>query len=163
MSAVRQTSLASWQLLPMAVDDIPELLQIEQQVYEFPWTVGIFRDCLTVGYSGWVARDASGALLGYALMSMAAHEAHLLNLCVAPHFQRRGLAQALVHQVVQIAAHARAERLLLEVRASNKPALKLYRRLQFEQIGLRKGYYPASAGREDARVLALELLDWTPD
>lgn len=141
----------------MHPEHLPQVLLIERAVYRFPWTEGIFRDCLQVGYSSWVVSDTIGAVQAYALMSMAVGEAHILNICVAPAQQRRGLARYLMAHLLNLARAADTERMLLEVRSSNHCALGLYASLGFSRIGLRKGYYPADTGREDALVLALEL------
>lgn len=134
------------------------VLAIENRAYPVAWSRGVFEDCLRVGYSAWVLGDAHAAVRAYALMSIAAGEAHLLNLCVAPEWQRRGLAMRLLDHLVMLARGAACEQMLLEVRVSNSAAFSLYQRYGFRQIGLRKGYYPTPDRRgEDGRVLALDL------
>lgn len=141
---------------PMTETDLPEIMQIEVAAYPFPWTEGILRDCLRVGYSCWVY-EAEGVIQGYAVMSVAAGEAHILNLCVRPELQGQGLGQRLLTYIVALARRHGADTLLLEVRPSNLAALKLYRNTGFNEVGTRKGYYPAEQGREDALILALAL------
>ncbi|MGH8428919.1 MAG: ribosomal protein S18-alanine N-acetyltransferase [Solimonas sp.] len=146
-----------WRLAPMHPSHLPQVLDIERQVYPFPWTDGIFQDCLRVGYSSWVVTNTLGEVLAYALMSMAVGEAHVLNLCVSPDQQRQGLAQFLMKHLLMVARAANVTLVLLEVRVSNKPAQKLYDQFGFKRLGLRKAYYPAAGGREDALVLGLDF------
>ena len=148
---------ALWRLHPMAPAHLSQVLGIETAAYEFPWTEGIFQDCLRVGYSAWVVTDAGGNVLAYALMSMAAGEAHILNVCVAASQRRRGLADFLLRHLIMVARAASTTLLLLEVRVSNAAAQRLYRGFGFAQLGERRGYYPARDGREDALVLGLDL------
>ena len=146
-----------WSLAPMRVDELPRILEIERRAYPFPWTEGIFRDCLKVGYSAWVLQSTAGDILGYALMSMAVGEAHILNLCIDPESQRQGLGRFLLDHLLRIARSANMALVLLEVRRSNAPARRLYEGAGFSTFGVRKGYYPAHDGREDALVLGLDL------
>lgn len=146
-----------WQLYPMQAEHLPQMLAIEQASYEFPWSEGVFQDCLRVGYSAWVATDTHDSVLAYALMSMAAGEAHVLNLCVAPAHQRRGLASFLMRHLLMVARAASVELMLLEVRKSNIGGQMLYESFGFRRLGERRDYYPARSGREDAYVLGLDL------
>lgn len=148
---------AMWRLYPMQAAHLPQVLEIEQSAYEFPWTLGVFNDCLRVGYSAWVVTDTVGEVLGYALMSMAVGEAHILNICVAPEQQRRGLASFLMRHLLMVARAAGVNLMLLEVRKSNTAAYQMYERFGFRRLGERKAYYPARDGREDAYVLGLDL------
>lgn len=141
----------------MREGDLPAVGALETRAYPFPWSPGIFRDCLRAGYACWVIEDA-GAIAGYAILSAAAGEAHLLNLCIAPERQSAGLGTRLLSGMLAVARGLRVQRVFLEVRPSNAPALALYDRAGFNEIGRRPGYYPAHRGREDAIVLALELL-----
>lgn len=148
---------ALWRLYPMREAHLVQVMAIENVAYEFPWTEGIFRDCLRVGYSAWVVVDRDDAVLAYAMMSMAAGEAHVLNLCVAPSQRRRGLAQFLLRHLTMIARAAAVSLVLLEVRRSNAAAQALYAGFGFRPLGERRDYYPARDGREDAVVLGLDL------
>lgn len=141
----------------MHEDHLAFVRDIEQRAYPFPWTEVIFRDCLRSGYSAWVVESPSQQVLAYALMTMAAGEAHILNLCVAPEYQGQGLGHFMLEHLKTLARASHAELLLLEVRASNQAGIALYRNHGFEQLGLRKAYYPAHDGREDAMVLGLKL------
>lgn len=146
-----------WRLAPMHPSHLPQVLAIERSAYEFPWTEGIFRDCLRVGYSAWVVTNTLGEVLAYAFISMAVEEAHVLNICVAPERRGQGLAQFLMRHLLTVARAADVKLVLLEVRVSNLAAQKLYAHLGFKRLGVRKGYYPAPDGREDAWVLGLDL------
>ncbi|HUP92795.1 MAG TPA: ribosomal protein S18-alanine N-acetyltransferase [Solimonas sp.] len=146
-----------WRLQPMHPLHLPQVLDIESRAYPFPWTEGIFSDCLKVGYSSWVVTNTIGEVLGYAMLSMAVGEAHILNLCVSPDHQRQGLADYLLQHLLTIARAANVNLMLLEVRRSNRAARKLYEKFGFRKFGVRKAYYPAHDGREDALVLGL---DW---
>jgi ribosomal-protein-alanine N-acetyltransferase len=141
---------------PMQWEDLPAVLRNEEQSYEFPWTMAIFRDCLRVGYVCCVLEGAGG-VIGHGLMSVGAGECHLLNVCVHPDYQRRGLGTRLVEHLLDEARRRGVRMALLEVRVSNRGAYRIYQRLGFDEIGLRKGYYPARNGREDAILLAREL------
>ncbi|MBS7457795.1 ribosomal protein S18-alanine N-acetyltransferase [Coralloluteibacterium stylophorae] len=144
-------------LRPMREGDLATVNAIEQRAYPFPWTLGIFRDCLRSGYACWVL-ERDRHVIGYSVLSVAAGEAHLLNLCVAPEVQSRGLGRRLLMRMIDVARGLRAERIFLEVRPSNPHAIALYHDTGFNEIGRRRGYYPAPGGREDALVLAFELL-----
>lgn len=137
---------------PMRAIDVPVVMDIERRAYDFPWTDGIFRDCLAVGYRCHVVLQ-DGMIAGYGVMTAAVGEAHILNLCVDPHQRRRGLGRALLNHLIEDARAAGATTLLLEVRPSNAAGIALYEQLGFKRIGMRKDYYPAKGGREDAIML----------
>ncbi|MFD0739077.1 ribosomal protein S18-alanine N-acetyltransferase [Lysobacter koreensis] len=148
---------ATTALRPMREDDLPTIQAIEDRAYPFPWTIGIFRDCLRADYPAWVLhRD--GAIVGYFLMSLGAGEAHVLNVCVAPEHQGCGHGRRLLRSILQLARARGAQRVFLEVRPSNTGAIKLYFDEGFNEIGRRPRYYPAKDSREDALVMAIELL-----
>jgi ribosomal-protein-alanine N-acetyltransferase len=136
--------------------DLRRVLEIEESLYEFPWTLVNFRDSLRAGYGCWVVRDGR-QLIGYAVLMLAAGEGHLLNLSIAAHAQRRGHGRNLLGNVVGVARSLDAKILFLEVRPTNEVGQRLYTGYGFKQIGVRRGYYPAHRGREDALVLALDL------
>ena len=145
------------QLRPMHLDDLEQIVAIEIVAYEYPWTYGIFRDCLRAGYQCLVLAHAI-EIVGYGVLSAAAGEAHVLNVCVAPAQQGAGHGTRLMKRLIELARWYRAERVFLEVRPSNTHAIALYDRLGFNEIGKRPNYYPAKRGREDAVVMAMELL-----
>ena len=161
MSAVPQPAPVDEQaagLRPMREADMDAVMDVELRAYPFPWTHGIFRDCLHAGYPMWVQEQA-GQLVGYGVLSVAAGEAHLLNLCTAPGHQGRGLARRMLQALLRIARAQEAQRVFLEVRPSNPRAIALYERSGFNEIGRRPRYYPDHDGRrEDAIVMAMELL-----
>jgi ribosomal-protein-alanine N-acetyltransferase len=154
VSAVAKFSMP--RLRPMVEADLTHVLKVEQLCYEFPWTLGIFRDCLRVGYHGYVLEGPS-ALIGHGVMSIGAGECHLLNICVHPDWQRRGLGRQLVEFLLDVARKKRVTTALLEVRVSNARAYRLYAGLGFNEVGMRHHYYPGREGREDAIILACEL------
>ena len=132
--------------------DIAQVLRIERLSYAFPWTEGIFRDCLRVNYTCRVA-EIGVVTVGYGILSVAAGEAHLLNLCVADAYRCRGIGRRLLAHLLLAAGGAGAKEAFLEARPSNTSAIRLYQSLGFTQIGMRRGYYQAIDGREDAIVL----------
>jgi ribosomal-protein-alanine N-acetyltransferase len=140
----------------MVEPDVPAVVAIERAAYQFPWSEGIFRDCLRVGY---VCRVVSLAdeVVAYGVMSVGAGEAHILNLCVNAHFRCRGIGKELLGFLVERARAAGMAEAFLEVRPSNTAAIRLYQSLGFEQVGIRRGYYQAVGGREYAAVLKLAL------
>ena len=154
MNAVPQ---APWRLAPLQASQLDVVMDIERRAYAFPWSEGIFRDCLKAGYSNWVVYEAGGPLVAYAVMTMAVGEAHVLNLAVDPLCRRQGLGRFLLAHLLTVARAAHSTIVLLEVRRSNKAALRLYQAFGFQQIVTRRGYYPGHEQREDACVLALDL------
>jgi [ribosomal protein S18]-alanine N-acetyltransferase len=141
---------------PMRVEDLATILLIEQAIYSHPWTLGNFRDSLYAGYSCWVM-EYGGDLVGYGVLMVGVDEAHLLNLSVAANQQRRGLGRTLLYHFVDIARGCQAERLLLEVRPSNRAARALYDGAGFRELYVRRDYYPSRTGREDAILMGLDL------
>jgi len=144
------------QLAPMAEADLDAVLVIERAVYTHPWTRGNFADSLRARYQCRTWRQG-GTLLGYFVLLAAAGEAHLLNLSIAPAWQRRGHGSALLREAMRVAREDGAKKVFLEVRPSNLAGKALYERFGFRKIALRRGYYPAQGGREDALVLGCVL------
>jgi ribosomal-protein-alanine N-acetyltransferase len=140
----------------MRETDLKAVIAIELQVYDFPWTLGIFRDCLHAGYHCWVV-TLGERVVGYAVTMVAVQECHLLNVCIHPHRQGQGLGHKLICRLLKLAGQQGVETAFLEVRESNGPARALYRRLGFVEVGRRRDYYPTQNGREDALVLSLNL------
>ena len=145
-------AFARVEVRPMHDLDIPVVGIIEKAAYQFPWSEGIFRDCLRVGY---VCRiiDVAGDVGGYGIMSLGAGEAHILNVCVRDEYRSRGFARKMMLYLLDRARGAGMNEAFLEVRPSNVAAARLYHSLGFEQVGIRRGYYQAAVGREDAAVL----------
>ena len=141
---------------PMSMSDLPDIQVIEREAYQFPWSTGVFKDCLRVGYSCWVLL-VGPRIQGYGIMSVAAGESHILNLCTRPRAQGRGHGESLLRLLCAVARDEGAKSTLLEVRPSNDVAIRLYERNGFQRVGTRRDYYPHPRGREDAFVYALDL------
>ena len=140
----------------MVEDDLDTVIAIEEAVYPFPWTRGIFHDCLNVGYLCWVL-ELNGKIVAYSVMSVAVGEAHLLTIVVPQSEQGKGYGKKMLNEIIQHAVDANASTLYLEVRTSNKIAIQLYHERGFNELGIRNNYYPAEQGREDALIMALDL------
>ena len=95
--------------------------------------------------------------MGYAVMSVAAGEANILNLCIHPNIQGQGLGRKLMEQLLMLARQQQADTVFLELRASNRAASSLYDAVGFNEMGVRQNYYPAKKGREDAILMAKVL------
>ena len=158
MSSVKQErEFAAVDIRPMHELDVPVVVAIERAAYQFPWSEGIFRDCLRVGYVCRVV-EVGGDTAGYGIMSVGGGEAHVLNVCVRDEYRCRGLARKILLYLLDRARIAGMYEAFLEVRPSNIAAARLYHSLGFEQVGVRRGYYQATVGREDAAVLRRILL-----
>jgi len=155
MSAVVRP--AEDQFEPMLASDLDTIAQIESEIYPFPWTRGNFQDALSAGYSAWMLTGYRREIMAYSIVMIAIDEAHLLNLSVARRYQRCGYGWRTLEWMAQRARDYGARSMLLEVRPSNQDALRLYARYGFARIGVRRGYYPALGGREDAIVMRITL------
>lgn len=153
MSAILKTQ---YEFRPMRMIDIDAIMQIEPQIYPYPWTRGNFVDSLNSGYSAWVLLDKA-QIFGYALTMMVLDEAHLLNLSIAKDYQKQGLGRYLLEKMVGIAKSNQMANMFLEVRVSNISAIALYENMGFNEMAIRRGYYPAANGREDAILMGLAL------
>jgi ribosomal-protein-alanine N-acetyltransferase len=137
----------------MVHEDIAQVSDVERRSYEFPWSHGVFRDCLLAGYHCIVIERAE-QVVGYAILSVAAGEAHILNLCVNPKYRELGYGERLLNSIVEYAVSTEVREMFLEVRPSNESAIALYRKKGFRQISYRPEYYQATEGREDAAVFS---------
>lgn len=140
----------------LGLQDLDRILEIEQLAYPYPWTRGIFEDCLQVGYACFglqIGKD----LAGYTIFNWVAGEAHLLNLCIHPEWQHRGYGSLLLEYTIGHVAALDIESIFLEVRASNHRAANLYQNRGFRIIGRRPLYYTAGESREDATVMLLKI------
>ena len=144
------------QIRPMTEEDIGQVMELELRAYPFPWSEGNFRDCLRARYHCWVC-TLDSQIIGYGAMSVAVGEAQILNLCIDPDLQGQGLGRRMLERLITEARSHEADTLFLEVRGSNQRAIVLYESAGFNEVGVRRGYYPAENGREDARILALSL------
>ena len=140
----------------MLEHDLAPVMAIENAVYPHPWTRGNFKDSLGEGYHCWVM-EAGGEIIGYSVMMVAAGEAHLLNLTIAEPWQRRGRGRELLQFMLKVARDFAADTMFLEVRPTNVAGLGLYADAGFVEIAIRRGYYPARSGREDAIVMHMDL------
>jgi [ribosomal protein S18]-alanine N-acetyltransferase len=163
MSAQLQANLS---LRPMHMGDLDTIMQIEPVIYSHPWTRGNFSDSLNSGYNAWVlekqvleenTQAKKTEMLGYSLMMIVMDEAHLLNLSIAKHRQKQGLGRYLLAHMMTIAKRHKAANMFLEVRTSNVSAIALYENIGFCEMAVRRGYYPAHSGREDAVLMGLAL------
>ncbi len=136
--------------------DLDQVVENEVRAYQFPWTRGNFGDCLAAKHECWVVLQ-DGEVIGHGILSVAAGEAHLLNVCIRRDRQGFGFGRELVAHMLGRAQVRGADMVFLEVRPSNLVALSLYRSMGFNEIGVRKNYYPAQSGHEDAQVMALDL------
>jgi ribosomal-protein-alanine N-acetyltransferase len=140
----------------MAHPDLSQVSDIERRSYDFPWSHGVFRDCMFAGYDC-IVIDREGTVAGYAILSVAAGEAHILNLCVDLQFRKHGYGERLLNEILERAIHAEVVEIFLEVRPSNEAAILLYEKKGFRHIAERPAYYQAKGGREDAAVLSRVL------
>lgn len=141
---------------PMTLADVPAVVSVERGSYQFPWSEGVFRDCIRVGYLCRVVESA-GEVAGYGIMSYGAGEAHVLNVCVRQDLRGAGVGRRLMDFLLERARAAQMQDVFLEVRPSNPTAIRLYESLGFTRVGVRRAYYQASVGREDAWVYKLTL------
>ena len=144
----------------MTESDIDAVMAIEEVIYTHPWTRGNFVDSLAAQSHCYVL-EWHGVMAGYAVLMTGAGEAHLLNLSIAGAWQRRGLGRELLGHVIGLARDLKVQKIFLEVRASNAAARALYGSSRFCEIGVRRAYYPAHVGREDAIVLE-RVLEYAP-
>ncbi len=160
MSAMPQTLAMEFakqfKFRPMNMTDLDAVMAIEPHIYSHPWTRGNFSDSLNSGYSAWVL-EKQDEIIGYALMMMVVDEAHLLNLSIAKAYQKQGLGRYLLEYMLQIARNHHAVNMFLEVRPSNVSAIALYENIGFNEMAIRRNYYPAKSGREDAVLMGLAL------
>ena len=140
----------------MNYSDLKHVIVVEKKAYPYPWTQGIFRDCLRIGYNSWVM-TLDGNIIGYGIVMLSPGEAHILNICIDPEYQAKGLGRYLLHHLIKKSNQTDIDMVLLEVRRSNVNAQQLYLSEGFHELGVRKAYYPAEDGREDAIILAKYL------
>jgi ribosomal-protein-alanine N-acetyltransferase len=140
----------------MVRDDLPLISDIERRSYDFPWNHGVFRDCLLAGYCC-IVIERGDLVVGYGILSIAAGEAHILNLCVDPDYRQLDYGKRLLDEIMMRARQAEVAEMFLEVRPSNEHAIALYQKIGFRQVACRPAYYQAREGREDAAVLSKVL------
>lgn len=141
---------------PMAEEDLPQVLENELRAYTYPWTRGNFVDCLKERKDCQVA-ELDGRIVGHGVLGVGAGEAHILNVCIARDRQGSGFGRALLLHMLERARQSGAEVIFLEVRPSNRVAIELYESVGFNAIGVRRNYYLAPLGHEDAQIMALDM------
>ena len=145
-----------FQLRPMQLEDLDAIMQIEPTIYSHPWSRGNFADSLNAGHSAWVL-TLQGELIGYTLMLLVLDEAQLLNISVAKPYQKQGWGRVLLEHMIAKAKQYKATNMFLEVRPSNVDAIALYENMGFNEMAIRRKYYPSHNGREDAVLMGLAL------
>ncbi len=148
--------LADYTLRSMQSADLDDVLRIESDVYDYPWTATHFNDSLRAGHQAWLMLSA-GHIVGYVVMMLVLDEAHLFNISIAKAYQKQGLGRALLSDMIARAKSAGAKHMFLEVRASNVSARALYEKIGFVEVHVRGGYYQTDSGREDAVLMNLEI------
>ncbi len=141
----------------MTSADVPSVFAIEQQCYDFPWAKTLFEQAVHSNKNT-VVLEQEGEIVGYAIVSYVVGEAELLNICIAKNQQGKKLGLLLLNHLIADAKKHNNQEMYLEVRVSNTAAIALYEGQDFNQIGLRKNYYPVKGGREDAILMARSLL-----
>ena len=152
--SVRKSDL--YNFLPMDINYLTKVYELELESYDFPWTKEILRDCILYKYDSF-AVFFNDNLVGYIISKITYPETHILNLTVKKNFRKNGIGKALVELIISDARLRNSENIILEVRANNTDAQSLYKKLNFEVIGTRKDYYESKNDREDAYVLNLNL------
>ena len=142
---------------PLWTEDLEDVVEIEKTAYPFPWTLGIFKECIRAGYACF-GLQLDESLAGYSIYNWGVGESHLLNLCIHPKWQNRGFGKMLMEHSISHARSLDCHVMFLEVRPSNIDAERLYQLLGFEEVGLRPAYYQSKGGREDALVMRLDLV-----
>ena len=155
MSAVFKAIEAQFE--PLTEARLDEVVAIERQAYEHPWTRGNFADSLRSGYQAQLLA-AGPVVLGYFVAMKGVDEVHLLNITVAPAHQHQGWGRVILDALATWSRGQDAQWLWLQVRASNVRAQRIYEQHGYRRVGERKSYYPAGlARREDAVVMSLKL------
>lgn len=155
-TVLARSAFLELQFRPLVEADIPAVVAIEKNVYVFPWTAGNFSDSLLAGYHCWGCWHGEN-LIGYSIMMTALEEAHLFNIAVAAPWQTQGIGAHILRLAIKQARKSGCNTMYLEVRPSNIPARRLYDRFGFQQLAVRRDYYPAITGREDALFLNFNL------
>ena len=153
MNAVLKPSI---QMRPMQMADLDAIMQIEPTIFPYPWSRGNFSDSLNSGYSCWVM-ELDGEIMGYGVLMMVLDEAHLLNISIASDQQGRGFGRTLLEHMMQLGRQHGGLNMFLEVRPSNVSAIALYESMGFNEMAIRRNYYPAKQGREDAVLMGMAL------
>ncbi|NNF28278.1 MAG: ribosomal protein S18-alanine N-acetyltransferase [Gemmatimonadetes bacterium] len=140
---------------PAEIRDLDDIVEIETESFSDPWSRAAFQSLLRREDADVFVADATGGVVGYAVLWATLDEAELANVAVAPGVRREGVGARLVQRALEAAADRGASTVYLEVRASNEAAARMYEGFGFQQLGVRKNYY--SRPTEDAKVMALRL------
>jgi len=146
--------MESYVLRPMAGDDLPAVVAIEQGSHQHPWSRHLFERELENPLARLLVALSGGEIVGYLCVWLVAGEAEIHNVATAAHFQRRGVGTFLMRELFNLLHDENIERILLEVRASNVAAIRLYQQWGFETSSRRKGYYQDG---EDALLMHCDL------
>ena len=152
--SVRKSDL--YNIIPMSIDDLNNVYDLEVESYDFPWTKEILRDCILYKYDAFTIYF-NNILVGYIIAKIAFPETHILNLTISKNFRKKGLGTSLIKLIINDSILRGTEDIILEVRVNNHEAIALYQKLDFKKVGVRKDYYESEEGREDAYVLKLKL------
>ena len=152
--SVRKSDL--YNIIPMSIDDLNNVYDLEVESYDFPWTKEILRDCILYKYDAFTIYF-NNILVGYIIAKIAFPETHILNLTISKNFRKKGLGTSLIKLIINDSMIRGTEDIILEVRVNNSDAIALYQKLNFIKVGVRKDYYESEEGREDAYVLKLKL------
>ena len=152
--SVRESDL--YNIMPMKIDHLNDVYNLEVESYDFPWTKEILRDCILYRYDGFTIYF-NNILVGYIISKISLPETHILNLTISPNFRKNGLGKSLVQLIINDSKIRGVEDIILEVRVNNLNAISLYENLNFKKVGVRKNYYESKEGREDAYVFKLKL------
>ncbi len=152
--SVRESDL--YNIMPMKINHLSDVYNLEVESYDFPWTKEILRDCILYRYDGFTIYF-NNILVGYIISKISLPETHILNLTISPNFRKNGLGKSLVQLIINDSKIRGVEDIILEVRVNNLNAISLYENLNFKKVGVRKNYYESKEGREDAYVFKLKL------
>lgn len=141
----------------MVESDISEVASIEQHANAFPWSRKHFESSLKAGHHAWVLCNDQNQIIGFTIVQQILDETHLLNICVKPTVQGRGYGQEILNHVIEFSNSISSTIILLEVRRTNFRAQQLYLNSGFNEMAVRKDYYPSENGFEDAILMAMDL------
>lgn len=140
----------------MKTEDLSAIVLIEQENFTHPWTHGNFKDSLQAGHSAWVV-DLYDEIIAYAVLMLVLDEVHLLDISVKTSYQKQGVGRRLLEYLMETGRSHGGTNMFLEVRVSNTAAIALYEQMGFNEMGIRRNYYPSQHGREDAVLMGIAL------
>ena len=147
-----------YQILPLSESDLPSMMRIERGVFEYSWSASLMKDSILSAHTEtWGVFSADEQLIGFVIISSIFDEAEILNFAIARDKQKQGFGQKLLAYIMNHLAYKEIQKLFLEVRVTNIPAISIYKKYGFEQISIRKDYYRVGDSHEDALVLQATL------